>query len=403
MKLTKPEQLLLCTFALSLAACGGGGKSPEAKRQDDTSTNSPQASFSRADAVKLANSEITAVAQFSGATSGDVTSAEAAIDVFNTAAIADLGLLATTTTTFFCNSADPQNIDTGNGSVTIATDDQDPVGRSTGDSVTTTFNQCNQFGSVISGNTANKINALTGDPAVAGPWVVDTTHTTDLTRTGTARTSTMKSTSSSKAESTDGVIVIRASTGQGSRSVTDAAGVATESSSRFSSKSTVDMNLQTKTSEFDMSSTGGTRAQSAQTITPISGPLNGAPTAGVIEIKETDAAAAVDRMVRVTMQSDGTALVEIDSDGDGVIDQTFTTPWFGGIGFGGGFGGGAKPGFGGGTGGGGGVAPPVTGRPPVASPGRLAPPTAGSPISPVPPVSGVPGAGLGGGFTRPPA
>lgn len=382
---TKSTQLLLSGIVVAAVACGGGGASKPKNESDGLPQQTGQA-FSRADAVTLAAGEITAVAQFGGAVSGDVTSPEGVIDAFNTATLAEVGSLAITTTTFFCNSADPQNIDTGNGSVTITTDDQDPAGRSTGDSVTTTFNQCNQFGGIANGTTSNKINALTGDPFVTAPWVVDTTHSTDLSRTSARGSSTTKSTASSKAESADGVVIVRTTAGEGSRTGTDGAGVATSSTSRFSSKSTTDLNLQTKTNEFDMNSTSGTSTRSAKTATPIAGPLNGAPTSGVIEIREADPAAGLNRIVRVTMQSDGTALVEVDADGDGVFEQTFTTPWFGGIGFGGGFGG--APGLGGGTG----TGPGFGG-------GRFVPPVGGgSPVSPVPPA---PAGGFGGGTFRP--
>lgn len=406
MKISKFGLLLLPPLALSLLACGGGDTTTTSKKDDVAPPASSNPTLTRAAATELVGSEVSALTQFSGAQSGDITTNEGVIDAFNVVAVSDVSLLAITETTFFCSSPDPQNVDTGNGSITMTTDDQDPAGRSTGDSVTTTFNQCVQFGSTMDGTTSNKINVLTGDPFGAGPWELDTTHSADITRTSAARTSTMTSTSSSASKSTDGVVIVRTTSGQGTRSVTDAAGVTSESSSQFSSESTVDLNLQTKTSSFDMSSTEGASSRTAKTTTPISGPLNGAPTAGIIEIAVSDPTAGVNRLVRVTMQSDGTALVEIDTDGDGVIDQTFTVPWFGfgGIGFGGGFGGGSPgfggggPGFGGGTGGG--TAPPVSGGPPVASPGRLAPPTPGAPpISPVPPVGAPPA--FGGGFTRP--
>lgn len=412
MQPSKSEQFWFWGVALSLSACGGGGSAVNTPNAQGV-TNPPMESgqpFTQNDALALANDEISTVAELSGATSGDVTSIETVIDTFNTASLADLGSLAITTSTFFCSSPDPQNVDAGNGSVTITTDDQDPAGRSTGDTVTTTFNQCNQFGGVVNGTTSNKINSLTGDPFVTSPWVVDTTRATDLTRTGAQGSSTTKSTASSKTESADGVIIVRTSTGQGTRSRTDAAGATTDSSSQFSSKSTTDMNLQTRTSEFDMTSTEATSTRTAKTTTPISGPLNGAPTAGIVEIKETDSAAAVNRLVRVTMQADGTSLVEIDSNGDGTVDQTFTARWFGGIGFGGGFGGGGfgggfaghngGPGFGGGTGGGN-ATPPGAGQPPVGQPGGgFQPPIGGGPSSPVPPISTNPGAtpGFGGRF-----
>lgn len=404
MKRNTSKQFWFWGVALSLTACGGGGNAvnaPNSQGVTDPPRESSQA-FTQTDALELANNEISTLAELSGATSGDVTSIEPLIETFNTVSLAEVGAFAVTTNTFFCNSPDPQNVDAGNGSVTITTDDQDPVGRSTGDAVTTTFNQCDQFGGVVNGSTSNKINSLTGDPFVTSPWVVDTTRSTDLTRTGTQGSSTTKSTASSKSESADGVVIVRTSTGQGTRSSTDTAGVTTDSSNQFSSKSTTDMNLQTQTSEFDMNSTDGTSTRTAKTTTPISGPLNGAPTAGIIEIKETDSTAAVNRLVRVTMQADGTSLVEIDSNGDGTIDQTFTSRWFGGIGFGGGFGGGiggshsGGPGFGGGI-----ITPPISGQPPVGQPGGgLQPPIGGAPISPVPPVSTNPGVtpGFGGRF-----
>jgi len=403
MKQSTAQQLWLYSAIMALNACGGGGTgitTPNERSLTET-PQEPSQSLTQAEALRLANDEVATLAEFSGAPSGDATSIEGVIDTFNTSTMGAVGTLAVTTSTFFCSSPDPQNVDTGNGSVTITNDDQDPPGRSTGDTVTTAFAQCNQFGSIVNGSTSNKINLVTGEPFVTAPWVIDLTRTTDLSRTGTSRSSTNKSTSSSRSESTDGVVIVSTSTGQGTRSRTDAAGVKTDFTSQFSSKSTTDLNQQTKTSEFDMTSVEGTSTRTAKTATPIAGPLNGAPTSGVIEIKETDSAAGVNRLVRVTMQTDGTALVEIDSNGDGTVDQTFTAPWFGGIGFGGGFAGGAGshvgPGFGGGTGGGG-IAPPTSGQPPVGGPGSFPPPGGGGPISPVPPANPVPGSGTNPGF-----
>lgn len=415
MKPSKSEQLWFWSVALSLAACGGGGSAvnaPPVQGINDPSMESSQP-FTQTGAVELANNEISTLAELSGAPSGDLTSAEPVIDIFNTATLAELGALAVTTTTFFCNSPDPQNVDSGNGSVTITTDDQDPAGRSTGDSVTTTFNQCNQYGGVVNGTTSNTITSLTGDPFVTSPWIVDMTRTSDLTRTSAQGSSTTKSTASSKSESADGVVIMRTSTGQGSRSRTNTAGVTTDSMNQFSSKSTTDMNQQTQTSEFDMTSTEGTSTRTAKTNIPITGPINSAPTAGVIEIKETDSIAGVNRLVRVTMQADGTSLVEIDSNGDRTVDETFTSRWFGGIGFDGGFDGGFRggfrgdsdshsggPGFAGGADGGN-ITPPISGQPPVGLPdGGLQPPIGGGPISPVPPINTNPGTtpGFGGRF-----
>ncbi len=370
--------MALITATLTLANCGGGGS-------NDTSTNtnnqdpSPTSGAIDRSLYAQATDGLTTVGELDGALSGDPTALDGDAIVYNIATLIanDVDPLAITTTTFFCNSPDPQNIDAGNGSITSTVDDQDPLGISTGDSVTTTFNQCTQFGRTLNGTRTHTIDSLTGQPYVTTPWSIETTRASDLTITASERTVSTKNVSTMIANSEDGVIITRSISGTGTRTVTNVNGSMTRDHD-FTIITTQDFDLQTSTKSFSISGSrdnGGTR--NINTVTPLTGSLGEPPTSGVVEIGETIPGVGLTSFIRITAQPDGQALIEIDRDNDGVMDLTVTVPWFAAIGFGGII-------LGNGLG-----IPPITGVPV----GPISPPPSGAPIPPegtTPPIGTMP-------------
>lgn len=377
--------------AIALSGCGGGSTS----RTPRASTPPVSAEQTKQIAMELAGETLVAAARFDGNVSGNVTASDATVDAFNISVLTDSAFspLAVTTQTFFCSSPDPATVDTGNGSLTITRDDKDPAGRSTGDTVTTTFNSCVQFGQTLTGTRANAINTLTGTPFAVAPWTVDTTRTTDLTSAGANRTTVEKSSSTVKVSSPDNLVTTQNISGNATTTTTRTGAASVARTQTFTIKTVTDLNTFTSIKELDIkSSTDAGATRSLVTIEPLKGGMGGPPDSGILEIKETDTAAGVNRVVRVTAQADGSAKVEIDNNGDGTIDTTVTTSWFAVIGIGVG----ACPAAS--------CDLPVANLP-VFNGAPIPTPGSGSPVSPVPPVTTPPGSGFTpppGGFTPPP-
>ena len=308
----------------TLAACGGQSTGTQA------SNDAPALSQSADNAQVTAAAAIEAFATASGSTTGDFVPT-AAVSALAT----DVGALAVTTTVRFCSSPPAGAVDTGKGNVTTVVNDADPVGRSTGDSVTETFNNCVQGARTTNGTHSHTINTLTGTPGT-GVFTLDTTRMTDKTTTTATSSSTTKGTSTVKESSTDGVTTTRSIIGTDSHTRT--AGTATNTS-------TEDINMtgstnaanNTFTHSGNIKSTSTTRGtHEVATPTPLSGTIGAPPTAGVILITHTPPAGstATKSITRITAQADGTVLLEVDSNGDGVVDTTTTTTWAGLIGIG---------------------------------------------------------------------
>lgn len=347
----KHSLFLALVLALGLAGCGSDdndSSDQSSSPSDPNSPNPPSETRRPGLGADLSNGPtggnlptpiipgisdgLTGVIRADAGFSDDPFSAEGDVAAFNVATSlnqSEVGSLAVTTTTFFCSSTDPANVDTGNGSITITRDDQDPAGRSTGDSVTETFNACTQFGRTINGTEVNTLVSMTGTPFVTAPWNMETTRTTNLTIDSAARQIKEESTATIKSASADGVTTQRDVSGTATATVTDANGTTTRSST-FSLATTTDLNTLTLSKTFDVStSVQGGRSLSVKTVAPLAGSIGAAPASGTIEIREQDPTAGIDRLIRITAQPQALALVEVDENGDGTIDTTLTITWRG--------------------------------------------------------------------------
>lgn len=312
----------------TLAACGGQstGSKTSSSSPEQTQTTSATAD----DARVTAAAAIEAFATASGAATGDLVPT-AAVSALST----DVGALAVTTTVRFCSSPPPGTVDTGNGNVTTVVDDVDPVGRSSGDSVTETFNSCVQGARTTDGTHSHKINTLTGTPGT-GVFTLDTTRMTDKTTVTATSSTTTKGTSTVNESSTDGVTTTRSIVGTDTHTRT--AGATTSTSTEdINMNGATDAATNTFTHSGSIKMTSTTRGtHEVTTPTPLSGTIGAPPTAGVILIKHTPPAGGTGTasITKVTAQADGTVLLEVDSNADGVVDTTTTTTWSGLIGIG---------------------------------------------------------------------
>lgn len=235
------------------------------------------------------------------------------------------------TTVYYCSSPAPQTTDTGKGSISVTVDDVDPVGRSTGDSYTTTYNQCVQLGRTLDGSSTFKIDALTGVPFSPAPaiWDIATTATSDITITSTISSRTEKSSYKFSNGSTDGVTYTKVAEGTLTGSITRGT-VTTAQSSSFNMTLAENHNTNLYSHTMLVDRKGGARGDVLiETPTPLTGPLGTfgrAPDSGSIKVTRTTS--TTKSITTITAIGGGNARVDVDSNGDGVIDSTSTVTWW---------------------------------------------------------------------------
>ena len=242
----------------------------------------------------------------------------------------------TATTVYFCSSPAPLTTDAGKGSITVTVTRADPTTPSANDSYTTSYNQCVQSTRTLNGTSSFTINALSGvlfSPAPA-IWSIATTAVSDMTITSATSTRTEKSSYKFSNGSTDGVTYTKIAEGTSTGSVTRATVTTTQSSNfKMTLADNHNTNLYTHTMSVDKK--GGARGDVLiETPTPLVGPLGTfgrAPDSGSIKVTRTTAAtattAATKSITTITAIGGGNARVDVDSNGDGVIDNTSTVTW----------------------------------------------------------------------------
>lgn len=220
----------------------------------------------------------------------------------------------------------------GGGTRTRIVDDVDPVGLSTGDTRTTVFADCARS---VGGSTLNGSRGFTNDEVIGTPFI-DLTWSTqstlfhdNLTTTNlTAGTSDVSNGSTSTGVSvTDNNLISQVASGTGTRVRTDANGERTANHT-FNMAFNWDVAAQTYTISFDInveSISVGQASAIIDTVTPFAGAIGQPPSSGQIQVTRiVDSVTA--SITTATAQTDGTVLVETDTDADGVIDTSTTVP-----------------------------------------------------------------------------
>lgn len=243
----------------------------------------------------------------------------------------------------------------GGGAMTRSVNDVDPVGFSTGDSRSTTFASCIQRvgGTVVTnGSRSFTADLVQGVPFVDPVYSVNTSiSVNNLSRTdsATSASNTENGTSTTNVAVTATSVAHNAA-GNGTMVRTNTTGT-TNVAYTFDMTFSLDKAASTFSMGFNstINKTGTTPAGTVvSTPTPFTGAQGASPTAGVLKVAMTTNGAP-SSLVVVTAQADGTAIVQTDTNGDGIFDTTVTVSSWIAIGQAFGAGGGAT---GGGTGGG---------------------------------------------------
>ena len=230
-----------------------------------------------------------------------------------------VGIAAVTEQTYPCP---------GGGTMTVIRDDQGPPWPSQGDSYTTRFDACVQGAATLDGTRRFTFLEMTGQPYVDPDWrTVSEVVLTAFTRRGAWGTRTVDGSGRITQESRGGVVFVRRSEGTWD-AVSDQNGRTRTTVDRYRIDQQWDQGAGTQRLEFDVfsgdSQFGDVRAR---TLTPLAGSVGAAPDTGRVEIVHTDPAGGV-TTTWITAQGGGQALVETDTDGDGIPDTQTQTSWF---------------------------------------------------------------------------
>jgi len=225
----------------------------------------------------------------------------------------------------------------GGGTMTQIVDDVDPVGLSTGDTRSTVYADCARGAAgvnITNGSRGFTTDEVIGTPFIDATWVSRSTmFRNNFVRTNTA-SGTSRTTDGSTTTGisiTDNNLVSQQASGSGSTSRT---GPTNSSASNYDFN--LDFNWDVTAQAYDIvfnvnveSTTTQSTASTVVTNEPISGVLGQAPTAGQLTFQRLTDAVVVS-IVTGTAQADGTVLVEVDNNADGVVDtSTIQADWSG--------------------------------------------------------------------------
>lgn len=305
----------LCTVAIAvnLGACSGStddNDAPSAKTDNDPENNQPIGGIVD---IRGDNNAFDLLAFTDNETENALANQN------------ELGILATTTSTYYCNSPDPMNIDAGFGSISYTHVDEDPPGQSTGDSYSTVYDNCDQVTRSMNGFSSFTIDEQTGIPYQPGSaWTLTTTAATDLTLLYANGEQVIQADLTYSTGTADGVVFTRSVNGTNSQSIMFD-GIGNSSSGIYTIS--IDSNITTReySKNIDISRTGAFGVRMTKTLQPLVG-INGPADSGILQITTTNPAGQTS-VATYTGLGGGAVLEEIDLDNDGVIDSSQETTW----------------------------------------------------------------------------
>ena len=217
----------------------------------------------------------------------------------------------------------------GGGTRTQIVDDVDPVGLSTGDTRSTVYVDCvrNVAGTnITNGSRGFTTDEVIGFPFIDASWVSRSTmfrnnFVQENTASGRSRTTDGSTTTGISV--TDNNLISQQASGSGNTTRTT---LTSSNSSNFDfnlsfnwdvAAQVYDIVFNVNVESINTTSTGS----NVVTNTPISGILGQAPNAGQLTFQRLTDAVVVS-VVTATAQADGSVLVEVDNNADGVVDTS---------------------------------------------------------------------------------
>lgn len=311
----------LFLFSLSLVACGEDVRTLKARAENLKDKVEELPSISDGQVLGLVRYGIGAVAVLSGSDANALfgTVEEQNPDLVNiTNDNVELGVLAITERVTNCP---------GGGTITYVRDDQGPPWFSQGDTYTTTYADCVSGVVTTNGSRIFRVEEQQGQQWVVAPWSLTTSMERQAYTVSTPwGTRTVDGVSSISLSSPDNVVITQVNSGQ-SASTNDVAGETLMTTNDYVITHTWDEANNTFSLEFDVSTTGPIFDDVAvRTLSPLTGPINQIPTAGQAEIVRTSSAGNTS-IVTATLMDNGLTRMEMDTNGDGVVDWTQDVNW----------------------------------------------------------------------------
>jgi len=318
MKLTHSG--VLCASVL-VAACGSGGSSfdgagePPASTFAITSANATTAAGASWDAV-VASGDFSNLGGSLGLTAAVQGGVSKATQSFKAAGLSsDSGL------------AVPVGPDVlpclSGGAVTVSGDIASPVTLTTGDTFNVLYELCDDgAGEVIDGTIDLTVRDFSGD-LLAGTYLLSMDAVLTNLQVATGSDTIMNNGDATVTLDTEQTPYV--ATGVSGTSMTIDASASSQTLSNYVSQATLDGGMQNL--PYTMSASGALNSTElggvVQYSTPVafSGEGTNYPAAGSLLVEGTNSSA------RLTAVDDVNVTIEVDSDGDGVIDETINTTW----------------------------------------------------------------------------
>jgi len=218
---------------------------------------------------------------------------------------------------------------TGGGTMTRTVDDVAPPGPSTGDTRTTTFNNCVRGlngATTLNGSRGFSTDLAQGMPFVDPSWSTKTTMfrnnlVSENTNNGTSRTSNGNTSTEIIVDA--GGSIQQIATGNGSTARTNING---QSSSNYNFS--LDFSWDTIANTYNWNINIDVNSNSIEqqgtvlsTLTPVTGSSGQGPTSGQLSVTKSSNGTTTN-IVTLTAQLDGSVLVETDSNADGIVDTS---------------------------------------------------------------------------------
>lgn len=216
----------------------------------------------------------------------------------------------------------------GGGTITYIQDNQDPPSFSQGDSYTTTFAGCVSGTTTTNGSRIFRVDLLEGQPYVTAPWAMTTSMTREnFTVVSLWGEHSVDGVSTIALSSADNIVYTQVTTGDWARTRNNG-GTTTMSTNNYTISNTWDENLRTFTLEFDVASTSDQFGDvHVHTQEPLSGTIFQTPASGRFTIERTGIDGSLS-IVTVTALPNGLVRMEIDNNGDGVVDTVQEVSWY---------------------------------------------------------------------------
>ena len=322
---------MFCSVVLAACGGGGGGSSPE-YASTITSSNAHDVAAQGYSSFEALNNQSSSGDSMIASTQVDGHSAQPGLldtslnllyrsrpsqTLANLAA--DTAATGTDTATFACSDG---------GTITQRIDFSDPNQLSNGDRLTITANNCTEGGSTLNGTISYTFSDLNGTIGSSSAWSATLALAYSNFSMSSSGEAVRINGDLTMAYSQDGFGAVNANVRGNSLQVTvleNNAIVVDRHLKSYTLSSEVNGSNTTYSADYTLSGNFpeiGNATYTVDTVTPFQAVVGSRPSAGVLKVTATDGTS-----LRLTALDTVNVKLEIDTNGDGVIDETIDTTW----------------------------------------------------------------------------